>query len=69
MKKKKKKENEMVDKYLDLARKMKKLWNMRVKVILTVLVAIGMVLKNMVNGQVESEINGRKKPYKLWLEY
>jgi len=30
------KENEKLDKYLDLAREVKKLWNMRVKMILIV---------------------------------
>ena len=41
------KENEKMDKYLDLTRELKKLWNMRVKVIPVVVGALGTVLKNL----------------------
>ena len=37
------KENEKINKYLDLARELKKLWNMRVKVIPIVVGALGTV--------------------------
>ncbi len=39
------KESKKIDKYLDLARKLKKLWNMKVMVILIVIGALGMVPK------------------------
>ena len=42
------KESEKRDKYLDLARELKKLGNMKVKVILIVISAIGSVTKGMV---------------------
>ena len=41
------KENEKMDKYLDLARELKKLWNMNVKVILIVVGALGTVPKSL----------------------
>ena len=46
----KKKGNEKIDKYLDLARESKKLWNMRVTVIPIVVGALGMVPKNLEKG-------------------
>ena len=39
------KESEKIDKYLDLARELKKLWNMRVMMISIVVDALEMVLK------------------------
>ena len=41
------KENEKMNKYLDLARELKRLWNMRVKVILIVVGALGTVPINL----------------------
>ena len=41
------KENEKMDKYLDLARELKKLWNMKVKMISIVVGALGMVPKSL----------------------
>ena len=41
------KEDEKMDKYLDLARELKKLWNMRVKVIPIVVGALGTVPINL----------------------
>ena len=38
-------ESEQIDKYRDLARKLKKLWNMSVRQIPIVVGALGMVLK------------------------
>ena len=37
------KESERIDKYLDLARRLKKLWNMRMVVVLTVVGTLGNV--------------------------
>ena len=45
---KKIKENQKIDKYLDLASKLKKLWNLRVTVIPTVISALGTVPKDLV---------------------
>ena len=41
------KENEKMDKYLDLARELKKLWNMKVKVIPIVVGALGTAPKKL----------------------
>ena len=41
------KENEKIDKYLDLAREQKKLWNVQVMVIPIVVGALGTVLKRL----------------------
>ena len=43
---KKQKQNENIDKYLDLARKLKKLWKMKVMVIPTIVRVLGAVSKS-----------------------
>ena len=53
------KENEKIDKYLDLARELKKLWNMKVKVIPIVVGALGTVPKGLERGLENLEIRGR----------
>ena len=54
------KENEKIDKYLDLARELKKkLWNMRVKGIPIVVGALGTVPKNLEKRLENREIRGR----------
>ena len=53
------KENEKIDKYLDLARELKKLWNMRIKMIPIVVGAHGTVPKNLENKLDDLEIRGR----------
>ena len=55
------KENEKKSKYLDLARKLKKLQNMNVKVTIVVIVigALGMVTKGLIKGLEDFEIRGR----------
>ena len=53
------KENEKIAKYLDLARELKKLWNMRVKVISIVVGALGTAPKSLGNRLEELEIKGR----------
>ena len=53
------KENEKMDKYLDLARELKKLWNMKVKVIPIVVGALGTVPKGLEKSLENLEIRGR----------
>ena len=55
------KENEKRDKYLDLARELKKLWNMKVSIILIVTDALGTVTEGLVKGLKDLEIRGRVK--------
>ena len=58
------KENEKMDKYLDLARELKKLWNMIVKVIPIVVGALGTVPINLEKRLEDLEIRGRN-----WTDY
>ena len=53
------KEIEKKDKYLDLTRELKKLWNMRVKVVPIVIGALGTVPKGLEKSLSELEIKGR----------
>ena len=53
------KENEEKDKYLDLARELKKLWNMKGTVIQIIIGALGTVNKTLVQGLEDFEIRGR----------
>ena len=53
------KKNEKMDKYLDLARELKKLWNMRVKVIPIIVGALGTVPINLEKRLEDLEIRGR----------
>ena len=53
------KECEKKDKYLDLARELKKLWNMKVTFIPIVIVAFGTVTKRLLKGLENLEIGGR----------
>ena len=53
------KESEKKDKYLDLARELKKLWNMQVTIILIVIGAFGTVTKGLLKGLEELEVAGR----------
>ena len=46
-------------KYQDLARELKKLWYLRVIVILIVIGALGTVTKGLIQGLVDLEIRGR----------
>ena len=55
------KESEKKNKYLDLARELKKLWNMNVTVILIVISALGTVTEGLVKGAEDLEITGRVK--------
>ena len=53
------KESEKKDKYLDLARELKKLWNMKVTFIPIVINALDTVTEILLNGLAELEIRGR----------
>ena len=53
------KENEKKDKYLDLARELKKLWNMKATVIPIVIGTLGTVTKGLVQGLEVLEKRGR----------
>ena len=53
------KECEKRDKYLDLARELKKLWNMEMTIIPIVIVVFGTVTKGLVQGQWDLKMTGR----------
>ena len=53
------KECEKKDKYLDLARELKKLWNMEVTIIPVVIGAFGTVTKGLLKGLEDLEVEGR----------
>ena len=54
------KESEKRDKYLDLARELKILRNMKVTVMPIVIGALGSVTKGLIQGQGDFEIRGRR---------
>ena len=49
------------DKYLDLARELKKVWNMKVTIIPIVIGALGTVTKGLIKRLEDLEIRGRVK--------
>ena len=53
------KEYKKKDKYQDLARELKKLWNMKVTVIPIAIGALGTITKGLVQGLEDLEITGR----------
>ena len=53
------KESEKKDKYLDLARELKKLWNMKVTIVPVVIGALGTVTKGLLKGLEDLEVSGR----------
>ena len=53
------KESKKKDKYLDLARELKKLWIEKVTFILVVIVALGTITKGLIKGLADLEIRGR----------
>ena len=55
------KECEKKDKYLDLARELKKLWNMQVIIIPIVIGAFGTVTKGLLKGLEDLEVGGREE--------
>ena len=52
-------ECEKKDKYLDLARELKKLWNMQVTIIPIIIGAFGTVTKGLLKGLEDLEVGGR----------
>ena len=52
------KECEKRDKYLDFARELKKLWNMKVTIIPIVIGAFGTVTKGLLKGLEDLEVGG-----------
>ena len=55
------KESEKKDKYLDLARELKKLWNMKVTIIPIMIGTFGTVTKGLLKRLEDLEIRGRVK--------
>ena len=53
------KECEKKDKYLDLARELKKLWNMKVTIASIVISAFGTITKGLLRGLEDLEFRGR----------
>ena len=53
------KEGEKKDKYLDLARELKKLCNMKVTIVPTVIGALGTITKGLLKGLEDLEVGGR----------
>ena len=53
------KESEKKDKYLDLARELKKLWNMKVTIVSIVIGTLGRVTKGLLKGLEDLEVGGR----------
>ena len=53
------KESEKKDKYLDLARELKKLWNMKVTIEPIVIGALGTITKGLLKGREDLEVGGR----------
>ena len=53
------KESEKKDKYLDLARELKKLWNMQVTIIPNVIGNFGAVTKGILKGLEDLEVGGQ----------
>ena len=53
------KKSERRDKYLDLARELKKLWNMKVTIIPIVIGAFGTVTKGLLKSLEDLEVGGR----------
>ena len=51
----------MKDKYLDLARELKKLWDMKVTIIPIVIGAFGEVTKELLKGQEDLEVGRREE--------
>ena len=52
------KESEKKDKYLDLARELKKLWNMKVTIVPIMIGALGTITKGLLKGLEDLEVGG-----------
>ena len=53
------KESEKKGKYLNLARELKKLWNMKVMIVPVVVGALGTITKGLLKGLEDLEVGGR----------
>ena len=53
------KESEKKDKYLDLAKELKKLWDMKVTIVSIVISAFGTISKRLLKGWDDLEVGGR----------
>ena len=53
------KETEKKDKYLNIARELKKLWNMKVTIVPIVISALGIITKGLLTGLEDLEVGGR----------
>ena len=53
------KESERKDKYLDLARELKNLWNMKVTIVPIAIGPLGTVTKGLLKGPEDLEVGGR----------
>ena len=53
------KESEKKDKYLDLARELKKLWNMKVPIVPILIGALGTIIKGLLKGMEDLEVGRR----------
>ena len=53
------KESEKKDNYLDLARELKKLWNMKVMIVPIVIGALGTITNGLLKGLEDLEVGGR----------
>ena len=53
------KENEKKDKYLDLARELKKLWNMKVTIVPIVNGTLGTITEGLLRGLEDLEVGGQ----------
>ena len=60
------KESEKKDKYLNLAKELKKMWNMKAVVISIVVGAPGTVTKRLVKGQEDLKIRGWVETIQTW---
>ena len=55
------KESEKKGKYLDLARELKKLWNMKVRIVPIVIGALGTKIKGLLKSMEDLEVGGREE--------
>ena len=59
------KEREKKDKYLDLAKELKKLWNMKVTIVPIVIGAFGTITKGLLKGLEDLEVGERVETIKM----
>ena len=59
------KECEKKDRYLDLARELKKLWNMKMTIVPIVIGAFGTITKGLLKGLEDLEVGGRVETFQM----